>query len=318
MAPRQTTDILSEKIIAECRRRDLEHIRASETDLSNHCTMGIGPKTRLLFTPETLEEIQELRNVARTFEVEWVPIGGGANTLFTNRAQSKILISTAAFCDVSMTIEDDHVRIVAETGVKLPSLVKKAVSQGAQKMGCLAGIPGTVGGAVVGNAGTKYGEIGSFVEEVVVLHEDRADERFIPDPSFSYRNSDLCSHFVLRVVLSHRRETEKEAFDADETDADDGLYSRSLDERINNQPVSERSAGCMFQNPDDDSAGRLIDEAGLKGTSVGGMRISETHANFFINEGDASPKEAIELLSLVEETIEQKYGVTLEREIRVI
>lgn len=302
---RQIEDACSDHGIKDCYRPG--------TDLSERCTLGIGPVTDLFFVPKRFHQLRILHAIARKNGMDMVPVGGGSNSIFTREATGKMLISMEEFDSYSIEYQPETVVISSEAGVQLPSLVRASMDEGVVCMGVLAGVPGSVGGAIAGNAGTKYGEIGEYVSEVRVLDEGNEQGYRTVRPEFTYRDSSLRGEFILRGRLSIPRAKQDRRRDEFEE-----IYEKSLNERVQNQPISERSAGCMFKNPDVEPAGKLIDRAGLKGTREGDLEISEKHANYLINHGSATPEQVQSILEYVEETIQDQFDIRLEREIQLI
>jgi UDP-N-acetylmuramate dehydrogenase len=177
-------------------------------------------------------------------------------------------------------------------------------------LGC-TGIPGTVGGAVAGNAGTGAGWIGGCVTGVDVLtptgdFECRGRDLL----QFGYRSSNLREVIVLKVYFSLKKLVKNDSV-IEEIHA-------AVERRKNTQPLSDWSAGCVFKNPEGDSAGRLIDACGLKGMRSGGARVSDKHANFIVNTGNAAASDVEGLIRLIQEKVKAKFGIELELEIKII
>jgi UDP-N-acetylmuramate dehydrogenase len=177
-------------------------------------------------------------------------------------------------------------------------------------MECLAGIPGTVGGAISMNAGTREGEISDVIHEIRVF--DGENIYWLPSEKlgFSYRSSNLpetCVILEARFGLAPSDEKEVRS------------RIRALKEkRKETQPSGLPSAGCWFRNPEGDSAGRLIDEAGMKGEKCGGAQVSEVHANFLVNLGGATTSDFLTLAERVKATVHKRFGIMLEEEVRII
>ncbi len=293
------------------RKRDLEACRSPGTDLSRKSTIGVGVTTDLFFEPETLDELHRLRQLSDELDRDVFVIGGGSNLLFTSRARELILVELSGerFTCFEMSRKDDLFRIDTGAGQPLPPLVRHAVQNDWYTFGRLTGIPGTVGGAIYGNSGTREGEIGDFVSDVYILHPNRPEEHQLENPEFRYRWSSTQDELVLRVVLEGKNDPE---------DRENPPHERIQNNRQKTQPISERSAGCMFKNPENLSAGRLIDDAGLKGHRVGDAYVSQKHANFIVNDGEATPEEVINLIQDIQKKIQSSYGINLETEIQII
>jgi UDP-N-acetylmuramate dehydrogenase len=174
----------------------------------------------------------------------------------------------------------------------------------------LVGIPGTVGGAVVMNAGGRYGNLGSIIDEVRTLTPEGEEKVYRhPGARFGYRRGDFGSDIIVEIVI---------ALASSSPDRVRQEMCRILREKFASQPLSARSAGCVFRNPPDDSAGRLIQACGLKGSGIGGMEISPVHANFIVNHNDGSFRDFMELARLASDSVRSRFGIELELEVCIL
>ena len=178
-------------------------------------------------------------------------------------------------------------------------------------LGCLAGVPGTLGGAIRMNAGTRLGEIGSRVLWVEVVLPGGERQSLSPDEiGFSYRWARLPDGAIItRAQLQLSQEIYAEEREA---------MAEHIDYRKRTQPLDQPSCGSVFKNPQGDHAGRLIEDVGLKGHKHGGARISAKHANFIVNEGGATAMDVHHLIHLAQETVQERHGVTLEPEVHAV
>jgi len=208
--------------------------------------------------------------------------------------------------------EDGLVRLHIDSGVVVPTLLRFCVTWGLGGVEGLGGVPGTIGGALVMNAGTHEGELGDVVEEMFVVSKDGAMSTLRPgDFRFEYRKLHLPEELLItgvRLALPPR---------AGE------LVQKNIRElvayRKNTQPTGLPSAGCLFKNPEGASpAGKLIDEAGLKGLKVGGAWVSEVHANYVVSDGKASAADVLELMVQVKRQVLSIHGIDLEDEVRIV
>ncbi len=272
--------------------------------LAPRTSWRIGGPAELYLEPGDLEELtltlDALRRVGMPFRI----LGGGSNLLVADRGVPGAVLSL----DRMDRVERSGDRLRVEAGARLSSVVRRAVEEGLAGAERLAGIPGRVGGAIFGNAGGRYGAIGSLVEEIEMLRSDGVLERFRPPADFfAYRLSRVGERVVLRVLL-RLEPASREAVHA--------LTRRIVHERRSTQPGWVGNAGCVFKNPPGQSAGRLIDLAGLKGSACGGLHVSPTHANFFQNAGGATEEDVIRLMERVQATVRRVHGVELEMEVR--
>lgn len=230
-------------------------------------------------------------------------LGGGSNVACRDEGFRGGVLSTAA---LNRACHNGR-RIRVQAGFPLAALVRKCCELGLSGMEPLVGIPGSVGGAAAMNAGGKYGSIGALIEEVRTLTET-GEERVYAKPTdrFRYRESDFGGETMTEVVLNLAPSS---------PDQVKKCMCRILREKLAAQPLSERSAGCVFKNPPGDSAGRLIDLCNLKGTRIGAMQVSRVHANFIVNSGGGTFSQFEALVQLVRDRVQAGFGVELELEV---
>ncbi|MCH8157430.1 MAG: UDP-N-acetylmuramate dehydrogenase, partial [Nitrospinae bacterium] len=206
----------------------------------------------------------------------------------------------------------ERATILAGAGVKLSYLAKYAARYGLTGIERLAGIPGSVGGAVVMNAGAEGTEIGQVIRSVTRVTMSGEVETLKKDElTFSYRKTDFPSG--TGIVIEAELDLAKGETTAVHRTMDDHLSRRS-----STQPLNMPNSGSIFKNPQDDTAGRLIESSGLKGYSIGGAGVSIKHANFIVNKGGASAKDVIQLIEHIRGVVKDKTGTVLEQEIIII
>jgi len=235
-------------------------------------------------------------------------LGGGTNVLFSDSGYRGIVLR---FADENFNINGDEV--TCGTGFPLPLLVSKTTEAGLSGLECCAGIPGTVGGAVLGNAGSATQAIGDVVESVeAFVHRNgvwKKETISAENAGFDYRKSGLQNCIITSVAFTLKNAGKNDILKA---------ISESINKRQKSQPLNFPSAGCIFKNPKSGSAGKFIDEAGLKGKKIGGAQISEVHANFVVNTGNATAADVLELANMAKVAIKQKFNEDLEFEIKII
>ncbi|MEX0745192.1 MAG: UDP-N-acetylmuramate dehydrogenase [Phycisphaeraceae bacterium] len=276
------------------------------------CTWyGVGGHAEVLAMPSSIAQLGELVNRCHGGNIPLRVLGSGANLLVADEGVPGVVVqlSDPAFA----TIEREGTRLRAGAGVDLFKLVLDTAKAGLAGLEVLAGIPASVGGAVRMNAGGAYGDVGSSVGRVQVMAPSgQVYYRDRDDLVFSYRNSNIVAPLILDVE-----------FDLAEDDPD-ALMKRVKEiffYKKNSQPMSAASAGCAFKNPpaeaaDGASAGKLIDQAGLKGFRVGGAHVSDVHANFIAaDKGAATAGDIMAVLDHVQRTVAERFGVELEREV---
>ena len=261
----------------------------------------------------TVRRARELALVARrlwNWEIPFIVLGGGSNVLVADAGVRGVVVLNR-----SKQVSFDLANAVAwaESGANLGSLARRAAQQGLAGLEWAAGIPGTVGGAVVGNAGAHGGDTSSVLKVAEILQKDKGKGFFTPDKlGYDYRTSILKQDLGQAVVLSATFQLRRG--DPEEIQSEMDEYRA---QREKTQPPGA-SMGSMFKNPPGDYAGRLIEAAGLKGASVGDAEISTLHANFFINKGNTTANEILALMYLARTTVAAKFGVWLEPEIVLV
>jgi UDP-N-acetylmuramate dehydrogenase len=281
--------------------------RQSGVSLAALTSLGIGGMTDLLRI-HLREAIPELLNLLDGRGIAHKFLGGGSNLL--------VMDGELPFVVLQLAPPDPHVVIegnmaIVDAAADLGRTVTFCAKSNLGGMEGLIGVPGTVGGALRMNAGAYGTQIGSYVREVKVYRAaDRKMETLRSEQiSFEYRHTSFAPN---DMMLSVKLELPSKAFQ----EILQGIRICN-EKRRASQPLGQKSAGCIFKNPPGASAGRMIDELGLKGMSVGDARVSHQHANFFVNAGQASAANMLELIARVSERVRQAYGVTLENEVVV-
>ncbi len=279
-----------------------------EERMSGYTTMGVGGLCRALVRPPDLASLERLIQVLGDLKVKYVPVGGGSNLLVSDEGFEGIIIATDALQEWE-EFEDYILRVGA--GVATARIVKWASGRNLTGAEGLAGIPGTIGGACVMNAGGRGGSIEDCLLRVDIVtappevHTVNVQSEAL---SLAYRSSSLPAGSVIgRVELKFE--------EADQPGAVSQMVKELLDYRAATQPAGVLSVGSVFKNPEGDSAGRLIDECGLKGLREGGAVVSERHANYVVNTGGATAAQIRTLIGRVRDSVEALTGVRLELEV---
>ncbi|MFH0982975.1 MAG: UDP-N-acetylmuramate dehydrogenase [Planctomycetota bacterium] len=267
----------------------------------------LGGRARTMYRPADEEQLARMVGRAYGDGVPTRVLGGGANVLIRDDGVDGIVIRLDQ--PPFRTIEYQGERVTAAGGVDLMRLTLDCVRRGLSGLECLAGIPGTVGGAIRMNAGGKFGVIGDAVSSVRLLTpEGTLETRHATELDFGYRRSNLGPRIVLSAEFQLR---------ADDPQRVMARYEEIWACKKASQPLSENSAGCVFKNPPGRSAGKLIDQAGLKGESVGAASVSREHANFIITREGATTADVLRLVERIRETVRARFGVELELEIDI-
>ena len=289
-------------------RRELGDALRQDAPLGPHCTLRTGGVSRFLVAPRSLEEAVAAQRAFLRHGVPVVPLGGGSNTLFCSERLDAAVLLTRQMRWARVTGD----RLRASCGASLVGALRLAEKHGLAGLERFAAIPGTLGGAVFGNAGgaRDAGTVGDRVRRARVVEPDGAVRwRTREELGLRYRGSNLAGCLVLELEL--------------ELTPDDPARLREVRRqatfrKAESQPLGAHSAGCTFSNPAGHSAGRLIDELGLKGLRVGGAVVSAHHANFIVNEGQATPQDVVGLVEEVRRRVRAARGIELQTELRLI
>ena len=269
--------------------------------LSKYTTYRVGGIAKLIVYPYTSTSLISLLKYLNDNNVKYKVIGKGSNLIFSSKVYDGVLI----ILDKLKNIEINDNVIDVEAGYNIIKLANDTAKLGLSGLEFAAGIPGTIGGGVFMNAGAYLSSFSDIVKSVTFLDKTFNIKTFTNDElNYSYRNSILKENNY--IVLSAKLELTHKNPDEIKNIMDDRRQRR-----IESQPLEYPSAGSVFRNPEGDYAGRLIEEAGLKGKKVGGAMVSTKHANFIINENNATGEDIKELIKIIEKTIKDKYNIDL-------
>jgi UDP-N-acetylmuramate dehydrogenase len=284
--------------------------------MSRHTSFGIGGPADVFACPLDRDDLISLLQQIKTQQLPYFIIGGGTNLLVRDGGFRGVAISLRLMNAITIeqkyrSIGGSFITVAAEAGAGLAGLLIFAAQQGLTGLEFAVGIPGTVGGAVCMNAGTALGEMSDVVESVVLISpEGDLVPRNKEELGFGYRTSLIPEgHVVLEARVALRRDDKTKIRE---------LYKKQLDARKALQPSGLPNAGSMFKNPLEESAGRLIEAAGLKGRKVGGAQISDKHANWIVNLGKAKAADVLGLMEIIRQKVLEVHRVRLEPEIKVI
>ncbi len=278
-----------------------------EEPMKKHTTFRIGGPAEYLILPQTAEEIADVVKLCRQEEIPWYIVGNGSNLLVADEGVRGVVIQLLRNFN-QIQVEGCQIRMQA--GAQNAAVAKRALNASLTGFEFAAGIPGTIGGAVVMNAGAYGGEMKDILKEVTVLDQNGMI-RTIPaeELELGYRTSIIArkGYVVLEAVIVLKTGDPKEI-----KAAIDDLKEK----RVTKQPLEYPSAGSTFKRPEGYFAGKLIMDAGLRGFSVGGAQISEKHCGFVINKGNATAKDVTELMDETKKIVMEKFGVALEPEVK--
>lgn len=280
-----------------------------EEPMKSHTTFRIGGPAEVFIMPKSIKQVQMAVKICQEEQIPYFILGNGSNLLVSDRGYRGVIIQM----DRNMgEIQVEGTEIQAAAGALLSSIAVAARRESLTGFEFAGGIPGTLGGAVVMNAGAYGGEIKDVLKEVTVMD---GDGKIFTLPAseleMGYRTSIIKTAGYLalsaRITLSRGKEEDIKA------------RTRELSEmRTQKQPLDYPSAGSTFKRPEGYFAGKLIMDSGLRGYSVGGAMVSEKHCGFVINKGNATAEDVVSLMKHVTEVVQEKYGVTLEPEVKFL
>jgi len=278
--------------------------------LAKYTTFGIGGPASCMVYPENRYELSTLLKYANENKIPAIFIGSGSNLLVWDKGFDGFVISLRkTFKQLNI---NKNFQIIVESGVMLGTMVKEAIRLQIGGLESLVGVPGTLGGALIMNAGAFGSEISTYFEEAKTMTLKGNIKSYSKrDVKFSYRHSTFPQDEILIEATFKCKKGNPDKILEERKTASEG--------RKSNQPLKFRSAGSIFKNPSNKlAAGYLIDQAGLKGTNYGGAFISDKHANFIVNLGNATAADVFHLIILAKQKVAEKFNINLELEVRLI
>lgn len=279
---------------------------AFNAPLKNYTSFRIGGPADVLVEPADVDDVARLVRQTKAQKLRLFVVGG-TNLLIRDKGIRGVVVHLGKLRAIR---EEPGAVLYAEGGVGMPTLIGYAIRHSLAGLEWAAGIPGTVAGCVVMNAGTRLGEMKDSVKAVRLVNR-KGEIIDIPasEIPFAYRRATLPVGIVVGVWVQLKAGVRAEV---------EKVVKEYLHYRRDTQPLTLPSAGCVFKNPPKDSAGRVIDLAGLKGAQVGDAQVSDKHANFIVNQGQASAKDVLALIRKVRAAVARRTGVKLELELKVV
>jgi len=274
--------------------------------LAPFTTFRIGGVADYYVEPEDAQDVLSIVNYMSSKGLPLYVMGNGSNILISDDGIRGVVINLEKNFSY---LKHEENKIVSGSGVKMAKFADFAIKNNYAGVEMLAGIPATIGGALVMNAGAYGGETSTYVNEVTVVINGTIKHFSKDECGFVYRNSNLKSSIILQAefnlpsgnkeeLMKHRKEL--------------------LLKRNEAQPVEIPNAGCIFKNPENNFAAKLIEESGMKGRSYGGAMVSEKHANFILNHNNAKANDVLELVRIIKKAVREKTGVELEMEVKLV
>ena len=293
------------KIISE------ERIKQNEP-MKNHTSFKIGGPAEFYIKIKSIEELQKILKFAKKENIKITIVGNGSNILVSDKGIDGIVIRTNLKEIKIKDIEQNKIEITVDDATPIGFLAQKLLKEEITGFEEISGIPGTIGGAILMNAGAHGKEIKDIVTEVTAIDYEGKIHKFTNEESeFTYRNSKFSegNYIILQAKMVLKKGNAKD-------------IKAKMDEyaqyRKEKQPIEYPSAGSTFKRGTDFITAKLIDEAGLKGYSVGGAKISEKHAGFIINAGNATAQDVLDLAKYVTDKVYEKFGKKIEFEIKIL
>lgn len=280
--------------------------------LANYTTAHVGGPVDALLIAQTADELADTAARLWALEVPFTVIGSGSNLLVADSGlRGAVIVNRAR--NIKVDAHHTPPTVLAESGANLGGLARQVALRGLSGMEWAANIPGTVGGAVYGNAGAHGSDMQACLVLAEILHRDTGRGNWTSEQmDYQYRSSILKRTDEAAIILSARLRLNPSTPEAVQARMDE-----FNDRRRSSQPAGA-SLGSMFKNPPGDYAGRLIEAAGLKGKQIGGAQISSKHANFFINDEHATAADIYALIQLTRRTVLEQFGVKLELEVELL
>jgi len=285
----------------------LEQIVETNYPLAKRTWFGLGGAADYFLTPKTIEQLKEAVLRCNENNIPIHVMGFGSNLLISDDGlrAAVIKLEDHEFSQIDFSGE----QLSAWAGAELSRLVLTCVKKGLSGIEALTGIPGSLGGAVKMNAGGNFGDIGTAVETVNLMDiQGKIFEKSKPELMFDYRHTNITAKFILSATIQL-------------SPADPEQIMRSVKEiwmyKKNNQPLNTKNSGCIFKNPTGQSAGALIDRAGLKGLQIGGAVVSEKHANFIIAEKGCKSRDVMRLIDAIKQRVKEQFNIDLDLEIEI-
>ena len=277
--------------------------------LKSHTTFKIGGHVGLVLLPESFEQVEYIIEVLNDYKEDFMILGNGSNVLFTDRGYHGTIIKIG---DSLSTYQITEKHVIADAGILLSRISKAACAAGFTGMEFATGIPGTLGGGVIMNAGAYNGELKDVVEKVLVYEYGKGFYELTNEQlAFGYRTSSLQDKgiAVLRVYMRLQKGNQSEI---------DAMVADFNERRTSKQPLHLPSAGSTFRRPVGGYASKLIEDAGLKGLRHRGAMVSDKHSGFIVNIDNATFEDVMSLIQIVQKTVMEKFGIKLETEVKII
>ncbi len=277
--------------------------------MARHTTFKIGGPADLLVMPDSPDDLKNILSIVSAEKAPYFVMGNGSNLLVSDSGIRGVVIKIAGNMDKAEFRDN---AVAAGAGIYLGKLLNECAAKGLSGLEFFAGIPAALGGAVAMNMGSWSGSISTYIKNVTVLTKSgkvmKVEKK---DCGFSYRSSDIAKNgnIVLSVEMGLKKDDPKMIA---------ARQAETVRIKSASQPITYPSAGCVFQNPGTEPAGKLIEKSGLKGEKIGGAQVSEMHANYIVNTGSATAADVMNLINRVKGIVFEKQGIELKLEIKTV
>ncbi|MEQ6390495.1 UDP-N-acetylmuramate dehydrogenase [Bacillaceae bacterium S4-13-58] len=276
--------------------------------LKNYTYTKLGGKADFFVTPSSIKEVQEIVKLANKEQIPFTLLGNGSNLIVRDGGIRGIVMSLKRFT----SIKREGNCLIAESGARIIDVSRKALEENLTGLEFACGIPGTIGGALFMNAGAYGGEVKDCLQDTVVVNPNGEVLTLTVDElDMDYRTSNIPDKGY--IVLEARFNLQPGKYDEIKAVMDDLTYKRE-----SKQPLEYPSCGSVFKRPPGYFAGKLIQDSGLQGKGIGGAEVSTKHAGFIVNKNNATASDYIAVIEMVQKTVKEKFGVELEREVKIL
>lgn len=293
----------------ECKKIRIDSIIKYDEPLKNHTSIRIGGPADVFCSPGNIEDLKKVISISKEYNIPFLVLGNGTNLLILDNGIRGLVINLNK--GFKKTIFSDKI-VKVGAGVSLVYLSKIALNRELSGLEFACNIPGTLGGAIINNAGFKGNFIAGVVQNVTFLTgENKIERTSKSNLNFNYRESNLKgkSVIILEATLQLKKGNKEEI---------ESKIKENIKIRETKQPLHKLNAGSIFKNPPGYYAGELIEKVGAKGLSRGKAEVSTRHANFIINNGGASARDILYLIEEIEKRVKKNFGIKLEREIEIL
>ena len=278
-------------------------------NLKEYNTYRLEAFCKYMVLPKSVKELQAVINYCLHKDIKYFVLGNGSNVILDGTFDG-IVINMKNLNGVELVSDTD---IIAYSGIMMPKLVKFSVKNNLQGLEWASGIPGTLGGGIYGNCGAYNDDIYHYLKEIIVLHNGKIEHIKVDKVFHDYRQTFFQGKRQYIIVAAHLKLIKGDSKQSQE------LINDRLKRRLASQPLTYPSAGSVFRNPSKEMpSGKLIEDVGLKNKSIGGALISPKHANFIVNNGNATAKDVISLIELIKKTIKENYSIDLVTEQEIV